>query len=123
MREDNECVCLVFRVARVRAVRCSVGVFFYVSKYSGYLVIECFHAPVTQCSLAQLRVSNLLYIFFGGAAQCVYHSVTHYFVYPSTHIPYSTNRNSIIPVVRVVSAFIRRLYFRLRGFVGFRSGQ
>ncbi len=44
-----------FRVARVRAVRCVVDVVSLVSKYSGYLVIECSYTPVTQCSLAQLR--------------------------------------------------------------------
>ena len=34
-------------------------------------MIECFHAPITQRSLAQLRVSSRLYIFFNGAAQCI----------------------------------------------------
>ncbi len=58
----NECVFLVLRVARVRAVRCIVGVF-PMFKYSGYLVIECFRTPITQCSLAQLRLSSLLYTF------------------------------------------------------------
>ncbi len=71
MREGNECVCLVFQVARVRAVRCVVDVVFFVSKYSGYLVIEYFHAPVTQCSLAQLRFQVYYSFFFSGAAQYV----------------------------------------------------
>ena len=41
----------------------------------------------------------IVHFFFSGAAQCVYRSIAHYFVYPSTHMPYSINSNSIMPVV------------------------
>ncbi len=52
---------------------------FCFSNSSGYVVIECFYAPVTYGSLAQLHCTDIkmssfqVYctFFVGGAAQCV----------------------------------------------------
>ncbi len=106
MREGNECVCLVFRVAWVRAVRCIVGVSPTLVSTVGTSWLSVFMLssdhPVL---LSPAPCFKSIVQFSLVVPPSVFCSITHYSGYPITHIPYSIDSNSIMPVVRAVPVF------------------